>query len=404
MKKILCSAVLASWASGVYAGPSAPTLFSATVINNSGQPLYMTVGALPDQTHAIIPPGNQMRCPIFSSTSSQQSLQWSLDSSLYPALDPSPDIEVMFYPSPQAGSTPSESQNDLCPLPSTLQPSGKAYPPGVTNGPLFCINTDPAVKNGGIKFSAYSPGILSIAPDGKGGLSCTLNAYTYTSEPIPYRTLNVGQNYLPPGGGAGSGPLPTADDALIDLGAYLGNMNGSTPLPVVYTVLAGPSQQLITADGSNTSALLQINKGQIFVQHNIGGMVSAPNTYASLYAQFCGIKGIICTPYLDSSGKIVQDKFVLWPTVGARVIVGPTANDTLSTSQTFPIVISNAIRAKTVTELINQRMAQLVLNAAQGNNPAIADNAALHDPIQGTWLAHNSKTELAANLMPDGAD
>ncbi len=403
MKKALLSIVALSVMYVVYAEASTP--FSATIINNSGQSLYITTGSLPDATHPVRP-GNAMVCPIFASESDmQQPLQWNLDPSLYPVLNPSPDVEVMFYPIAQAPSTPLANQNDLCPPPSQLQPPGKAYPPNVENGPILCTNTDPAVKYGGIKFSSYTPGILSITSDGKGGLTCTLNAYTYTSQPIPYRVLNVGQNYLPPGGGVStSGPLPTADDALIDLGTYLGNMNGSVPVPLNYTVLAGPSQQLITADGSNSSALLQINKGQLFVQHNIGGAISAPNTYASLYAEFCGVKGSFCTPYLDANGKTVQDKFVLWPTISATMIVGPTSTNTLQTSQTFPVVISNAIRAKTVTELINQRMGQLVLNAAQGNTPAIADSAALHDPIQGTWLAHNSKSQLAANLMPDGAN
>ncbi len=383
-----------------------PTPFAASIVNNSEQSLYITLGALPDQTHTVVAPGNAMMCPVFASSSGTQTLQWNLDPSLFSPYVQSPDIEVNFYTAAGLSPTSPQNQSNPCAVPSTLQAPGKAYPPGGI--PIACTNTtDPSVKYGGVKFSSYHPGILTIASDGNGGLTCTLNAYTYTSEPIPYVTLHAGENDLPPEGStSNSSPLPTADSALIDLGSYMGNMNGNTPVTIIYSIASGLSQELIIngTDAGPQTALLQIKNGQIFVQHNIG---TSALSYASLQKKFCpngpSTAPSFCTVYVRPGQTTpAPDKFVLWPTLTAQVITGPSTTDTTTISQTFPIVISNAIRAKTVTELINQRMAQLVLNTAQGKTPAISDDT-LGD-VQGTWLANHSTTTLNSNLMPDGAN
>ncbi len=387
-----------------------PTPFVASIVNHSGQSLYITLGALPDQTHTVVAPGNAMMCPVFTSQTATQPLQWNLESSLFSPYVQSPDIEVNFYTAAGLSPTPAANQSNLCPLPLPLQLPGKAYPPGGI--PIACTNTtDPSVKYGGVKFSSYHPGILTIASDGKSGLTCTVNPYTYTNEPIPYVTLHTGENYLPPGGGSSkSGPLPTADSALLDLGPYMGNMNGNTPVNITYSIAPDLSQNLITngTDANAQTALLQIKNGQIFVQHNIG---TGALSYTALQAKFClgsptsssSSSSSFCTVYVRPGQTTpAPDKFVLWPTLTAKVITGPSTADTTTISQTFPIVISNAIRAKTVTELTNQRMAQLVLNTAQGKTPAISDDT-LGD-VQGTWLANHSTTTLNSNLMPDGAN
>ncbi|MDC0534182.1 hypothetical protein OAO18_00060 [Francisellaceae bacterium] len=424
-----------------FGGNAKPTIFDAKIINESGQSLYITKGALPDATHLKI--ANPMFCPSFISQEKQQQLTWNLEPSLYPAKGQSTGVILHFYTSSSSSTTPIPSQSDLCPsvcgitgkpdcTPKTkgLPENGKATPP---NGALIsCTNAEGYIKYGGMQLPGYNPGIITIKSDGKDGLLCTLNPYTYLNEPIPYRQLNVGQNYLPPIGSKIKGVRPTVSTALINLMAYMGNDNGQTPLTLTYTVASGSnSEKLINiptdddfkneTSGPNPSALLQIKNGQIFVQHNIAADNSGFTiTYSSLAKEFgCGQSGnnggssSFCTSFLDPmTQKPVPNKYVLWPTVSAEVQAFPASvadksegelkpcpdynsAGKCSISQTFPIVISDTLRAKTVSEITNERMLSLIeakkVQDVSGNPSA-------------TWLAKGTTDQPSPLLSPDGAD
>jgi hypothetical protein len=409
------------------ADPSGNTTpFQLNITNNSGKSLYFTVGALPDQTHTQV--SNPMLCPVFAASTEPATLHWNLNSDIYPEHIQSPNIQIQLYTAVGQPVTPPGSQSTLCPVPvGKLPKSGEAVP---TGGALIkCTNPEGYINPtyGTLTLNSYgypTAESLTLNPDGKGGLTCTLNTWTYNNKPLPYRELNVGQNYLPPGGGNSAytaGPLPTQTDALVSLTPYMNNFNGPLQQVLQYTVDShSETQNLIStpqydANGApiagtfNNQVLLQLNKGQLFIQHNL-----SPTEYQALIQQFgCGKSSTgFCTPYqvTDAQGntKIIPNKFILWPNISTTVTTGPglTPSDPLQTttiSQPIPIVISNAVRAKTVNEFVNQRMLQLILNKAQGAAPSIKDNST--QQLEGTWLAHNSTTlPNLRSLQPDGAD
>lgn len=351
------------------------TPFKANIINNTGQSLYLAQGS-PNDPHKL---NNPLLCPVFASQQTQQALTWNLNGISFPASDPSPDIEVALYLAPSgSASTSASKQSEPCPTDLT-----KATP-------VKCINTDGYIKDGTIKFSTYGTQPLLPSPvvsiTGYNATNhtatCSMNTYSYITAPPAYRQLNVGENYLPLGAGSKGGATRTTP--LLDMNRYIAGFNASAlhpRLPVNYVFNGGTANPII----GNASSLLLLKNEELFVQHN----VSADWLSACLSSQ----QG--CEP-LTHNGKTIPNKYVVWTPVNATLIKGPKPNNTFTYSTTFPVIISNAIRAKTVSELVNQRMLWLV----QHNK--IQDNATA--ALKGVWLAHNSTQPNQAQLAPDGAD
>ncbi len=243
-------------------GSVKPTLFTAKVINNTGTSVFLTQGSLPNPKH--LHPSNPMFCPVFSGAMQQeeQPLHWNLDGSLFPAHVQSVDVETHFYVG-SGPTTPLSQQSDLCVSLSKAQQHQ-------TKNEITCA-TQPYVKYGGIKFSAYNGGIVTITNLKKiaSGYTadCTLNTYTYLNTTPPYLVLNVGQNYVPPAQplpNTSTKTLPTRTTPILALNHYINNFKGTQPLPLVYQ-FSGNANVL----GKTDEALLQEKNNRLFVQHNV---------------------------------------------------------------------------------------------------------------------------------------
>ena len=359
---------------------SSTTTFKATIINKTGEPVYFTHGGANNAKDPLL-------CPVLSEGTGGQVITFNLNASAFPINpDGTADVLTNFYVAPaNSKPTPTGGQSTICNVPGLMQ---HAAAPAT---PIVCSNTkDPYIKYDGVRFDNYGtkPGanIVTLTKNGDGSYTCSLqnNPYASVKENIPYRQLNVGQNYLPLGGGVaqGSHALPTRPEPLLDLNDYISNSdldNAKPQLTVDYNIKNGT---VINSKHPN-KGLLQLRNNQIFIQHNV----------SNKWFQKCS-QGKYGCKNLIHNGQIIPNKFVIWTPVRAKLIVGPAVTNTETYTTVIPVVISNAIRAKTVSELVNSRMLWLV------KHKKIQDHNAV---LSGNWLARDGQPNEAM-LAPDGAD
>lgn len=366
------------------------TSYDLEFINNSGETLYIVSYQNPADTKS-------MMCPHFLASTQSKKLKWDLNSIYYPQAGNYQNVILSFYTTTENYSTdtPLSDQDKLCNY--DVSPKNGSLSPPSSQLVICGVNTN------GLS-TTYKPGKLTITKgkDGK-SLSCNINPYTHISEPFPYRTINVGQNYLPPTDGKYQGILPTRSSPILNISAYMNYYNGTktliannlqTDMPGLIT-LAVPNTNQTTF---NPNALLQIKGGQVFVQRNIStspiktpSSTITPVTFDSIKA-LCNGK---CT-------EMTADRFVINPTITGNVTVGPDPTNTIEISQKLPIVISRELRAKNVVELTNPRALALI------ENKTIASPAPAFNPL-ASWIpkpatAPNYKAAMANALYPDGAD
>ena len=172
----------------------------------------------------------------------------------------------------------------------------------------------------------------------------------------------MGENYLPLGYlplGAGSNGGAALTTPLIDVNRYIYIADFYTSvlhprLPVNYVFNNDTAKAIV----GNAKSLLLLKNESLFIQYNV-----SPSWLGACLSTQQG-----CKP-LTHNGKTVPNKYIIWTPVSATLIKGPKATDTFTYTTTFPVIISNAIRAKMVSALVNQRMLWLL------QNNKIQDNA-----------------------------
>ena len=180
------------------------TTFTAHVINKTGEKIYFLHGGVNN-------PNDPLVCATLTSNqpNTKQKATFSLPAKLFP-VHPDGSADVMTNFALASGSK------------SCAQASST---------PLTCSNDQPYIKYGGVRFDNYGSksgaNIVTLTKSANGTYTCTLqnNPYSTVEENIPYRQLNAGQNYLPPGGGIANGthPLPTRSYPLLTLSDYKGS-------------------------------------------------------------------------------------------------------------------------------------------------------------------------------------
>lgn len=378
--KLASLCILAAMTGTTAYAASNTTSFKTTIINETGKPIYLTHGGANNTKDPLL-------CPVLNKSTSKQLVTFALNASAFPVHpDGTADVLTNFYVAPDgSAATPAGDQSKICNVAGLMPHAAKPATP------IACSNTnDPYIKYDGVRFDNYGdkPGsnIVILTKNTDGTYTCTLqnNPYSTVEENIPYRQLNVGQNYLPPGGGIsqGSHALPTRPEPLLDLGDYISNTNSDSAKPQLAIHYDIKNGAIINAKHPNKT-LLQRRNNQIFIQHNV----------SSKWFQKCR-QGKYGCKHLMHNGQAVPNAFVIWTPVHAKLIVGPAATNTKTYTTVMPVVISNAIRAKTVSELVNARMLWLV------EHKKIQDHDAV---LSGNWLTKNGQPNEAM-LAPDGAD
>lgn len=374
---------------------SKTTPYNLQLVNNSGKTLYIVSYQNPADTKS-------MMCPHFLPSKDKKLLKWDLNSIYYPQTGNYQNVILSFYVSNKAYSsdTPISQQGQQCNY-DVSPKNGSLSPP---DSQLIICGAN---KNG--LSTTYKPGLMTITANADGSLNCAVNPYTHISEPMPYRVINTGQNYLPPIDGKYKGILPTRDSALLNIGAYMNYNNGMktitaenlyTDMPDLIT-LAKPNNNQGTY---NPNALLQIREGQLFIQRNLGSKDFSTSN---------GIKGVtfdslkaLCAKYSSKCSTTVNgvndpNRFVLYPSIMGSITTDKEGTKQQIT-QTVPIVISKALRAKTVVELSNPRAYALIEDGTITSSKTGV-------PIR-SWIpkadrtAPNYQTDIANALYPDGAD